>query len=102
MLLNFFEIFLVIFWKLSLNVVENVTKVEILFIFLFKPNAKFFTLIHYSTNMCWTSYEHTVLNKLTPNTEQPTITGVKSDSARQRGSDVEDLISLTYHVATLG
>ena len=29
------------FWKLSLNVVENVAKVEILFIFFYKPNAIF-------------------------------------------------------------
>ena len=47
------------FWKLSLNVVENVTKVEKKTL-LFLAEFHFSTLINYSTNMCWTSYEPTV------------------------------------------
>ena len=39
------------FWKLSLNVVENVAKVEILLLFLFLAECKFSTL-NYSTNIC--------------------------------------------------
>ena len=39
------------FWKLSLNVVENVAKFDFFFIFLAECN--FSTLIfNYSTNMC--------------------------------------------------
>ena len=38
------------FWKLS--VVENVAKVELLFIFLFLAKCNSSTLINYSTNMC--------------------------------------------------
>ena len=40
------------FWKLLLNVVENVAKVKILLIFLFLAECNFSTLINYSTNMC--------------------------------------------------
>ena len=61
MLLKFFKKKLDLFLKLSLNVVENVTKVEILYIFFFEAECHFSTLIDYSTNMCWTSYEPTVL-----------------------------------------
>ena len=35
MLLKILKLFLELFWKLSLNVVENVAKVEIVFIFYF-------------------------------------------------------------------
>ena len=55
----FFKI-LEFFWKLSLNIVENVAKVEI-FLFLFLAECHFFTLINYSTYMCRTSYEPMVL-----------------------------------------
>ena len=60
MLLNFFLKKLDFFWKLSLDVVGNVAKVEILVFFLFLAKCKFSTLINYSTKMCWTSYEPTV------------------------------------------
>ena len=60
MLLRIFKENLDFFSKLSFNVVENVAKVEILIFFLFLAECHFSTLINYSTNMCWTSYEPTV------------------------------------------
>ena len=46
----FLKFFLDFCWELSLNVVENVAKVDLSFLFVGKCN--FFTLINYSTNMC--------------------------------------------------
>ena len=40
------------FWKLTLNVVENVAKVDFFSFFLFLAECHFSTLINYSTNMC--------------------------------------------------
>ena len=62
---------LVFFWNLSLNVVEffwifletitwccwKCSKSWNFIIFLFLAKCKFSTLINYSINMCWTSYE---------------------------------------------
>ena len=50
------------FLKLSLNVVENVAKVKILVYFLILAECNF--PLNYSTNMCCTSYEPTVMLKL--------------------------------------
>ena len=60
--LNFFFNKSWFFWKLSLNVVGKVAKVEFFFSFLFIAECNFSTLIDYSTNMCWTSYEPTLVD----------------------------------------
>ena len=51
-LLKFLQFFLDFFKKISLDVVENVAKVEISMFFLFLAECNFSTLIDYSANMC--------------------------------------------------